>query len=373
MNLPLIKKKRIRESAYECINEYIKDDDIQNELEFLTSTCLNTNNLLILKTDGFFSSAPPSKEEKIVNQKLNSTLASLSKKKEELSGEEFGEWLAGFTDAEGKFSVGYDPKKGTYNLQFRIGLHSDDKDVLNLINKRLGCGKVYDRSDTPFSTFIVSDLDSLLNIIIPFFNKYFLRGNKYLDFLVFKQIVEMINKKDHLTIEGKEKINGLLKDFNKKRTTFTMPKDHKINITPYYLLGLIEGEGSFTFANGRIRFSLTMTETQKPLIEAVKSFIDSLAPYPLNLPDNIDYSRSLIYYNKASGVGNAKPSIRIEIGDFYFINKFFTPLLENLQFLTKKREDFNDWNLIKNLMVRGLHLDPEGQNYISALLRREVE
>lgn len=141
----------------------------------------------------------------------------------------------------------------------------------------MGCGKVYDRSDTPFSTFIVSDLDSLLNIIIPFFNKYFLRGNKYLDFLVFKQIVEMINKKDHLTIEGKEKINGLLKDFNKKRTTFTMPKDHKINITPYYLLGLIEGEGSFTFANGRIRFSLTMTETQKPLIEAVKSFIDSLA------------------------------------------------------------------------------------------------
>lgn len=54
----------------------------------------------------------PSKEEKIVNQKLNSTLASLSKKKEELSDEEFGEWLAGFTDAEGNFSVGYDPKKG---------------------------------------------------------------------------------------------------------------------------------------------------------------------------------------------------------------------------------------------------------------------
>jgi hypothetical protein len=32
---------------------------------------------------------------------------------------------------------------------------------------------------------------------------------------------------------------------NSKRTTFELPDDHKINITPNWLLGFIEGDGSF--------------------------------------------------------------------------------------------------------------------------------
>ena len=50
----------------------------------------------------------------------------------------------------------------------------------------------------------------------------------------------------HLTNTGLELIDTLLSNFNQKRTNFTMPIEHKISITPYWLLGFIEGEGSFS-------------------------------------------------------------------------------------------------------------------------------
>ena len=42
----------------------------------------------------------------------------------------------------------------------------------------------------------------------------------------------------HLTNTGLELIDTLLSN-KKKRTNFTMPIEHKINITPYWLLGFI--------------------------------------------------------------------------------------------------------------------------------------
>jgi hypothetical protein len=46
---------------------------------------------------------------------------------------------------------------------------------------------------------------------------------------------------------------------NTKRTDFIMPKEHKVVITPYWLLEFIEGDGSFSFNSNlnRIMFSLS--------------------------------------------------------------------------------------------------------------------
>ena len=55
-----------------------------------------------------------------------------------------------------------------------------------------------------------------------------------------------------------------------------MPSSHTIKITHYWLLGFIEGDGSFLVnAKMRIIFSLTVTAIQAPLINAIKLFIDS--------------------------------------------------------------------------------------------------
>lgn len=84
-----------------------------------------------------------------------------------------------------------------------------------------------------------------------------------------------------------------------------MPNDHTINITPYYLLGLIEGEGSFAFAkNKQLQFVLVLTQSQKPLLDAIKKFIDELSVDIKNpLPFTID--RCNVNHRKIVGDGAA--------------------------------------------------------------------
>jgi len=43
----------------------------------------------------------------------------------------------------------------------------------------------------------------------------------------------------------KKNILSLKEQMNDKRNSFVMPVDHIINITPYWLLGFIEGEAWF--------------------------------------------------------------------------------------------------------------------------------
>jgi hypothetical protein len=38
--------------------------------------------------------------------------------------------------------------------------------------------------------------------LIPFFDKYKIIGVKYQDYLEFKRVVELMKKKDHLTVAG---------------------------------------------------------------------------------------------------------------------------------------------------------------------------
>jgi hypothetical protein len=59
---------------------------------------------------------------------------------------------------------------------------------------------------------------------------------------------------------------------NKRRTDFTMPGDHKVVITWNWLLGLIEGDGCFSF-NGLVpRLSIQLTERQDFVLKAIIEF-----------------------------------------------------------------------------------------------------
>jgi len=65
---------------------------------------------------------------------------------------------------------------------------------------------------------------------------------------------------------------------NAKRVDFEMPFAHKITITPYWLLGLIEGEASFSISKSNTlntTFYLCLTSAQAPLVNAIKDFLIS--------------------------------------------------------------------------------------------------
>jgi hypothetical protein len=67
--------------------------------------------------------------------------------------------------------------------------------------------------------FIVTKFSSIVDIIIPFFQKYPLLGVKALDFVNFCQVAEIIKIKGHLTKSGLDQIIYIREKMNSKRKT----------------------------------------------------------------------------------------------------------------------------------------------------------
>jgi LAGLIDADG endonuclease len=57
----------------------------------------------------------------------------------------------------------------------------------------------------------------ILNIIIPFFDEYQIKGVKQMDYIDFKKVAEIIKSKNHLTEEGFRKILVIKDNMNLKR------------------------------------------------------------------------------------------------------------------------------------------------------------
>ena len=119
-------------------------------------------------------------------------------------------YITGFTDAEGCFCSNIFKVKAskirTAQLVFSISLKKADKAILDRIQCFFGVGKIkYGKNDDTFS-YYVSNIKDLREVIIPHFLKYPLITQKQADFELFKSVAELINNKEHLTIEGLQKI-----------------------------------------------------------------------------------------------------------------------------------------------------------------------
>ena len=97
----------------------------------------------------------------------------------------FYQWLVGFTDGDGSFSVLY--SNNTWSLTFKLGQSTYNLRVLYFIKTQLGKGSIYVEKDGKFAHFRIRDLDTIINLIIPIFEKYPLLTSKYYNFLRFKK------------------------------------------------------------------------------------------------------------------------------------------------------------------------------------------
>ncbi|CAF3539347.1 unnamed protein product [Fusarium graminearum] len=66
--------------------------------------------------------------------------------------------------------------------------------------------------------FTIGSLDQIITKVIPHFDKYPLKTNKYSDYLLFKQVVMMMQRGEHLTAEGLQKIIGIRASLNRGLT-----------------------------------------------------------------------------------------------------------------------------------------------------------
>ena len=126
----------------------------------------------------------------------------------------FNPWfITGFCDGESSFTVSVYPDsksklKWGYSTSFNINLHIKDIFILEKIQNTWGVGRIQIRKDEPVAEYIVKSLKEL-EVIIEHFSKYPLMTVKLSNFLLFKQCVDIIKKKEHLTETGLLKILGL--------------------------------------------------------------------------------------------------------------------------------------------------------------------
>lgn len=103
-------------------------------------------------------------------------------------------------------------------------------------------------------------------------------GKKYLDFSDFKRAFELYTNSKTKTPELILDITLIKDGMNKGRTNFSMPTEHKYRITPYWLLGFVEGDGSFFIRrkNYQLYFSIAQHSRDLELINKIADFLYDL-------------------------------------------------------------------------------------------------
>lgn len=125
-------------------------------------------------------------------------------------------YVSGFSEGEACFSVYISSKTNQINAIYVIELHKRDISLLQSIQKFFkGAGFVNTSSTRKSARFYISRTADLVNKVLPLFDVYQLQGNKLKNYLIFREIVLLINSKAHLTPEGFNKIKLLKEGLNK--------------------------------------------------------------------------------------------------------------------------------------------------------------
>ena len=129
------------------------------------------------------------------------------------------QWIVGFVDGEGCFFVGInkhpDMTCGYQVLpEFTVVQHEKDIQILHALKKFFGCGVVRSNHGDRMA-YRVRDISHLSKIIIPFFERHLLKTKKNLDFMKFRKVIMLMDRKEHLTAQGIEKIKEIASIMNR--------------------------------------------------------------------------------------------------------------------------------------------------------------
>tara|TARA_B100000745_G_scaffold297202_1_gene243773 strand:- start:70 stop:552 length:483 start_codon:yes stop_codon:yes gene_type:complete len=145
------------------------------------------------------------------------------------------EYISGYTDGEGCFSVSFlKREKLTIGIEtrpsFSVSQNEDRAEVLYLMQNTFGCGHIRrDYSDKTLK-YEVRKLTDLCNIIIPHFRMYPMLSGKQKDFELFAQVCELMKEGKQHTKPGMRQI---------LRLAFQMNPSGKRKYTQVELLALL--------------------------------------------------------------------------------------------------------------------------------------
>jgi len=210
--------------------------------------------------------------------------------------------------------------------------------------------------------FRVTAISDLINIVIPHFELYPLITQKQSDFKLFKQIVELMKEKKHLTIEGLREIVSIRASINlglpknlQEAFPGVIPKERPVapmvkSIKPYWLAGFSEGESCFFIDINKSSHTKAGFQTQ------LKFLISQHGRGLLNCI--VNYLGCGKCYIKSRGTGE------YVVVNFSDIVQKIIPFFEKYSFKGIKLYNYTDFTKAANLILNKEHLKPEGVEQI---------
>jgi hypothetical protein len=279
-------------------------------------------------------------------------------------------YITGFTDGEGCFFVGVSPdskSKTGYRVKasFQIGLHLKDLALLKQIQLFFGVGKIskLGAESVQFRVYALEDL----KVIIHHFDKYPLLTNKQSDYLLFKEVVSLVQEGKHLTLEGLNKIvsikavlnNGDISDNLKLALPNIEPvlipeiKDRTIK-SLHWLAGFTDAEGCF--------FVALKKSPGSKLGEAVwLRFILTQHARDEDFLRNLIFTLNCGRYIPKSGYGE------FIVEKFTDVSNKVIPIFEEFKLHGIKSQNFEDFKKVALLMKNKVHLTREGLDEIKKI------
>jgi LAGLIDADG endonuclease len=137
------------------------------------------------------------------------------------------QWIVGFVDGEGCFScpVYRSPKlRLGWQVQpkFAVAQSESSVHVLEMIREFFGCGQVYrnrrrDNHREDLMIYSVFNGNDLRQKVVPFFEEHPLRTAKREAFEKFRLILDLMDKRLHLTIGGLRQIAEIVETMNHRK------------------------------------------------------------------------------------------------------------------------------------------------------------
>jgi hypothetical protein len=139
----------------------------------------------------------------------------------------FEQWVVGFVDGEGCFSVPI-LRNDTTSLgwqvqpEFVVSQGAKSVHVLHELERFFGCGRVgvnrrHDDHREDMYRYSVRRLSDLTGRIVPFFEEHPLRTAKAEDFGKFASVVRAMQRGVHLTVEGLRAIAETAQTMNRRK------------------------------------------------------------------------------------------------------------------------------------------------------------
>lgn len=169
----------------------------------------------------------------------------------------FYQWLVGFTDGDGTFSIAL--QNGKWSLAFKLSQHEYNTRLLYFIKSQLGVGNINKETKTKMVNYRIRDRNKLAEVIFPIFDKYPLLTSKYFNYLKFKEAYKILEDTKLTKTQQYELMLALVKRvpsfcyispaWNIVNNIVSNTNEANMVMSKAWLIGFTEAEGSFYLVN----------------------------------------------------------------------------------------------------------------------------